>query len=246
MSVLQLERVVKRYADVDEVVNAVDGVSITIERGEMVALYGPSGSGKTSLLLMAAGLLHPDEGSVRFGDRDLALLSDREVVDYQRRDIGFIYQSFHLMGGVPAVENASVKLLADGISLREARTAAKGWLKRVGLEHRLEYPPERLSGGERQRVAIARALVNEPRLILADEPTGSLDTRRGLEILRLLADLAHQQHAAVLLVTHDPQAAGIADRVYGLRDGQLLHGESAAELYEAPIASFSARLAGGA
>lgn len=245
MSVLRLERVVKRYADVDEVVRAVDDVTIVIEPGEILAVYGPSGSGKTTLLLMAAGLLAPDEGTVRFGDRDLAFLSGREVADYQRRDVGFIYQSFHLMSGVPAVENAAVKLLADGVSLRGARSAAARWLERVGLGHRLDHPPERLSGGERQRVAIARALVNEPRLVLADEPTGSLDTRRGLEILRLLADIAHEQQVAVLLVTHDPQAAAIADRVYGLRDGKLLQGESAKELSESPVSAPPARLTGG-
>jgi ABC-type lipoprotein export system ATPase subunit len=243
VSVLQFERVVKRYADVEEVVCAVDRVSVSIEAGEMLALYGPSGSGKTTLLLLAAALLNPDEGRVLFAGKDLASMSGSEIADYQRRDIGFIYQSFHLMSGVPATENAAVKLLADGVSLRDARSAATSWLERIGLGHRLEHVPERLSGGERQRVAIARALVNNPRLILADEPTGSLDTRRGLEILRLLADIAHEQRAAVLLVTHDPQAAMIADRVYGLRDGELLEGESAAELGDTP--ALSTRLARG-
>jgi putative ABC transport system ATP-binding protein len=222
VSVLELRGVVKHYADAEDVVHAVDGVSIAIEPGEILALYGPSGSGKTTLLLLAAALLAPDRGAVRFDGRDLTGLSGSEVADYQRRDVGFIYQSFHLMSGVPAVENAAVKLLADNVSLKDARTAATGWLERVGLEHRLNHVPERLSGGERQRVAIAQALVNKPRLILADEPTGSLDTRRGIEILRLLADIAHEQHAAVLLVTHDPQAAEIADRAYALRDGKLI------------------------
>jgi putative ABC transport system ATP-binding protein len=243
VSVLQLEGVVKRYTDVEEVVRAVDRVSVSIEAGEMLALYGPSGSGKTTLLLLAAALLDPDEGRVLFAGGDLASMSSSEIIDYQRRDIGFIYQSFHLMTGVPATENAAVKLLADGVSLRDARSVAASWLERVGLDHRLEHVPERLSGGERQRVAIARALVNKPRLILADEPTGSLDSRRGLEILRLLAGIAHEQRAAVLLVTHDPQATMIADRVYGLRDGKLFEGGSAAELGDIP--ALSTRLARG-
>lgn len=230
VSVLEFQGVVKHYADVDEVVRAVDDVTFSIKPGEMVALNGPSGSGKTTLLLLATALIKPDAGTVRVGEQDLAILSGRDVADYQRREIGFIYQSFHLMSGVPAVENAAVKLLADGVSLRDARSTAASWLERVGLGHRLDRSPERLSGGERQRVAIARALVNEPRLILADEPTASLDTKRGLEILSLLADIAHEQHSAVLLVTHDPQAAALADRVYGLRDGRLMPGESAAEL----------------
>lgn len=226
VSALAFREVVKHYADADEIVRAVDGVSVAIEPGEMLALYGPSGSGKTTLLLLAAGLIAPDHGSVRFYDTDLEGRSGAEIADYQRRDVGFIYQSFHLMSGVPAVENAAVKLLADGMSLRDARSVATDWLERVGLGHRLNHVPERLSGGERQRVAIARALVNGPRLILADEPTGSLDTRRGLEVLRLLADIAREQRAAVLLVTHDHQAAAIADRVYGLRDGKLAERDS--------------------
>jgi putative ABC transport system ATP-binding protein len=245
VSILRYEGVVKQYADVDEVVCAVDDVSVSIEPGEIFALYGPSGSGKTTLLLLAAALLNPDKGSVVFANRYLANMSSREVADYQRRDIGFIYQSFHLMSGVPAVENAAIKLLADGVTLNDARSTATSWLERVGLGHRLDHTPERLSGGERQRVAIARALVNEPRLILADEPTGSLDSRRGLEILNLLAEIAHEQQAAVLLVTHDPQAAAVADRVHGLRDGKLLQGESAIELSRPSIPSPPTRMAQG-
>jgi putative ABC transport system ATP-binding protein len=221
MSVLDLERVAKRYEEVDDVVRAVDGVSLTIEAGEMIALYGPSGSGKTTLLLLAAGLLAPDVGVVRFAGADLASMGAGELIAVQRRMVGFVYQSPHLMTGVPAVENAAVKLLADGVSLRRARPIAADWLDRVGLGHRLGHTPEHLSGGERQRVAIARALVNQPRLILADEPTGNLDTRRGREVLELIAGIAREQRTGVLLATHDPQAAEIADRVLVLRDGKL-------------------------
>jgi putative ABC transport system ATP-binding protein len=228
VSLLELEKVVKHYTDVDEIVRAVDDVTLAIEPGQVCALYGPSGSGKTTLLLLAAALLAPDQGIVRFAGRDLARLPASELVDYQRREIGFIYQSAHLMTGVPAVENAAVKLLADGLSLRRARAVASEWLERVGLLQRLGHTPEQLSGGERQRVAVARALVNEPRLILADEPTGNLDTRRGSQILQMLATIAREQGAAVLIATHDPQAAAVADAVYGLRDGKL--GDAAVEL----------------
>jgi putative ABC transport system ATP-binding protein len=221
VSILELDRVVKEYPDVDELVRAVDGVTLSIERGQVVALRGPSGSGKTTLLLLAAALLAPDSGTVRFAGRDLASLSASELASYRRRKLGFIYQSTHLMSGVPAVENAAVKLLADGVPLKQARSVAAEWLERVGLLHRLAHTPERLSGGERQRVAIARALVNNPGLILADEPTGNLDSQRGSQILQLLASIAHEQQAAVLIVTHDPQAAAVADRAYGLRDGKL-------------------------
>ncbi len=234
VSLLELDHVAKQYDDVDEVVRAVDDVTMAIAPGEVFALYGPSGAGKTTLLLLAAALLAADRGVVRFAGTDLASLNSSELARYQRREIGFIYQSARLMSGVPAIENAAVKLLADGVSLRDARSTACEWLERVGLRHRLSHTPERLSVGERQRVAIARALVNEPRLILADEPTGNLDTRRGLEILHLLAGIGHEQQAAVILATHDPQAAAVADRVYALRDGKLLDGEAALELQRPP------------
>ena len=221
-AVLELESAVKHYPGFGgEVVRAVDGVTLAVRAGEIVALHGPSGSGKSTMLMLAAGLMAPDAGVVRFEGEDLAELTANETADYQRRKVGFIYQSFHLMAGVPAVENAAIKLLADRVPLGEARRAAIPWLERVGLGERLSHTPDQLSGGERQRVAIARALINEPRVILADEPTGSLDTQRGAEILTLLADIARQQLAAVLLVTHDPQAAAIADRVCTLRDGKL-------------------------
>ena len=221
--VLELDAVVKHYQGFGgEVIRAVDGVTLAVKPGEIVALHGPSGSGKSSLLMLAAALMTPDAGAVRFEGRDLATFSAGEAADYQRRQVGFVYQSFHLMAGVPAVENAAIKLLADRVPLRQARRVATAWLERVGLEARLNHTPDQLSGGERQRVAIARALVNEPRLILADEPTGSLDSRRGGEILGLLAELARAQSAAVLLVTHDPQAAAVADQVCTLRDGKLV------------------------
>ncbi len=236
VGILELDGVVKQFADADEVVRAVDGVSFTVAPGQVCALYGPSGSGKTTLLLLAAALLFPDRGVVRFDGRDLACIPPRELSDHQRREVGFIYQSAHLMSGVPAVENAAVKLLSDGVPMRRARSIACDWLERVGLLHRLEATPERLSGGERQRVAIARALVNEPRLILADEPTGNLDSARGMHILHLLAEIAAERDAAVLLVTHDPQAAAVADSVYSLRDGRLSEGEAALETALSPPA----------
>jgi putative ABC transport system ATP-binding protein len=219
---LELREVVKHYPVSGEVVRAVDGLTLTVARGELVALFGPSGSGKTTVLLLAAGLLAPDAGSVRFGDSDVASLSEDAAARYQRHEVGFISQSFDLMPGVSALDNAAVKLLADRVPLSRARRRAVPWLERVGLGHRLDSPPERLSGGERQRVAIARALVNEPGLILADEPTGSLDSHHGDGVLALLAELGRDRGAAVVLVTHDPQAARIADRIEALRDGRLV------------------------
>jgi putative ABC transport system ATP-binding protein len=216
VSALELQSVVKHYSGPSEVVRAVDGVTLTIEPGEIAVLFGPSGSGKSTLLMLAAGLLAPDLGTVRFDGRDLAGCSAGELADYQRREVGFIYQAAHLMSGVPAVENAAIKLLADRVPLRRACREAVPWLERVGLGRRLEHTPER------QRVAVARALVNSPRLILADEPTGSLDSRRGKEILSLLAELCRERRTAILLATHDLQAAEITDRLYTLKDGRLI------------------------
>jgi putative ABC transport system ATP-binding protein len=222
VSVLELRGVVKHYPAPDgEIVRAVDGVTLTLEPGAMLALYGPSGSGKTTLLLMVAGLLRPDAGEIAFGEVDVGQLSSEELVDYQRHAVGLISQSLDLMPGVPALENATTKLLADSIPLARARGMAAPWLERVGLGRRLNHCPEQLSRGECQRVAIARALVNGPCLILADEPTASLDTERGAEILELLAGITHDHDVATLLVTHDPQAAAFADEVMTLRDGRL-------------------------
>jgi len=221
MSGLELHGVVKHYASGGELVRAVDGVTLSIEPGEVLALWGPSGSGKTTLLLLAAGLLAPDAGSVRFDGCDLGGLSDEQLAEYQRREVGFVSQSFDLMPGVPAIDNAAVKLLADRVPLQAARREAMPWMERVGLTRRLYHLPAQLSGGERQRVAIARALANGPRLLLADEPTGNLDTQRGAEVLTLLMRVSREHDTAVVLVTHDPLAAQMADRVMGLRDGRL-------------------------
>jgi putative ABC transport system ATP-binding protein len=219
--VLELRGVVKHYRTGDEVVRAVDGVSLTVERGEIVALYGPSGSGKTTLLMVAAGLSRPDAGEVLCGGRDVAGMSAREATFYRRTQLGAIWQQFHLIPAMPAIDNAGLKLVAGGASRRRARAQVAPWLDRVGLSERSGHPPERLSQGERQRVAIARALANGPGLVLADEPTGSLDTGRAESVLALLADLSHSEGLAVLLVTHDPEAAAFADRVRTLRDGKL-------------------------
>jgi len=218
---LELEKVVKHYHGAGEEVRAVDGVSLTVSPGEMVALYGPSGSGKTTLLLLIAGLLKPEAGVIRYAGRDLASLTDDQTSEHLLRDVGFVFQGFHLMPRVSAIENAARKALLQDIGMSMARARAIPWLERVGLGDRLHHTPEKLSGGERQRVAIARALTCEPGLILADEPTGNLDSNRSREIVELLGSIAHEREAIVLLVTHDQEAAAVADRCYTLRDGQL-------------------------
>jgi putative ABC transport system ATP-binding protein len=219
---LELHDVVKHYrVGEGEIVRAVDGVSLSVARGELVALYGPSGSGKTTLLMLIAGLLTPDSGSVTLSGREVSKLSERERAHYRRNELGFIRQSLDLIPGVRADDNAALKLLAS-TGRRDAQRRVAPLLERLGLDGRALQRAEQLSMGERQRVMIARALSTEPSLVLADEPTGSLDTDRGMEVLSLLADVCHESNVGVLLVTHDPRAAALADRVRALRDG-LLH-----------------------
>lgn len=202
-------------------VRAVDGVSLSVGAGEFIALYGPSGSGKTTLLMLIAALLHPDGGSVELDDRDISRLSDREAAHYRLHELGFVRQSLNLIPGASALDNAALKLMGTEVGSRAARRRIIPLLDRLGLGERLSHRAEQLSMGERQRVMIARALSTDPKLLLADEPTGSLDTERGRQVLSLVSETCREREVAVLLVTHDPQAAAFADRVFTLRDGRL-------------------------
>lgn len=220
---LELERVVKHYRSGEEDVVAVNDVSLRVDAGEMLALQGPSGSGKTTLLLLAACALRADGGSVRYRGRDLAGFTERDAAQYLLSEVGLIAQSthHHLMAHVPAAENTATKLLLGGVPLPEAHERALRSLEQVGLGERTRRTPQGSLGGERQRVVIARALAAEPKLILADEPTANLDSQRSREIVALLAQLAHERGAGVLLVTHDAEATAAADRVLALRDGRI-------------------------
>jgi len=220
--VLEIHKLVKHYpSGGGEVVRALDGVSMSIMAGELVALYGPSGSGKTTLLMIVAALLRPDGGAVTVNGRDITCLSARDAARYRRVDLGYVSQSLDLMPGVPAIDNAALKLFDLRIGVREAHRRITPLLERLGLGERLRHRPDQLSTGERQRVLIARALATGPRLVLADEPTGNLDTKRSREVLTLLTEICQEQNVAMLLVTHDPQAATYASRVHTLSDGQL-------------------------
>jgi putative ABC transport system ATP-binding protein len=227
--VLELRELVKHYhVGEGEAVRAVDGVSLSIGAGELVALYGPSGSGKTTLLMLIAALLAPDRGAVFVDGREVSALSQNEAARYRLRELGYIDQSLQLLAGARVIENAAMKLwMSDP---RGAERRVKPLLERLGLGERLRHRPDQLSMGERQRVMIARALSTDPKLLLADEPTGSLDTRRGREVLGLLRELCHERGMAVLLVTHDPQAAAFADSAHALRDGRLVEYEPEAPL----------------
>jgi putative ABC transport system ATP-binding protein len=218
---LELCDLVKHYRAVGgEPVVAVDGVSLTVAPGETVALYGPSGSGKTTLLLMVAMLLAPTSGRVVIAGRDVATLSEREASHFRLSELGFIRQSFDLLPGVSALDNATLKLLKTR-RWGEARREVAPLLEQLGLGERMRHRSETLSMGERQRVMIARALSTQPRLLLADEPTGSLDSHRGREVLELLRELSRERDVATMIVSHDPMAAAYADRALALRDGRL-------------------------
>lgn len=217
---LELRDLVKHYQiGSDEVIRAVDGVSMTVAHGEFVALYGPSGSGKTTLLELIAGLKDPDSGSVLVNGRDVFEMSRKEGHDYRLNQLGIIGQPHNLIPGAKAIQNASLKLLLANV--RNAPSAIEPLLAQLGLGKRLQHRTEQLSMGERQRVLIALALSTNPELVLADEPTGSLDTQRTMEVLGLLRNLCRERKMALLLATHDPQAATFADQVHELRDGCL-------------------------
>jgi putative ABC transport system ATP-binding protein len=218
---LELEGVCKCYPTPGELVVAARDVSLIVEPGEVVAVVGPSGSGKSTLLLMIGALLSPDEGSIRFQGRELGSMSERERTRYRRSNIGFVFQDYDLLPGASAVDNVALPLWMNRIAWREARVQAGDLLDRLELSHRAGFLPSRLSGGERQRVAVARALAIKPSLVLADEPTGKLDTARGEEVLTALRELARSQDTAVILVTHDARATSYADRVCDLKDGEL-------------------------
>jgi putative ABC transport system ATP-binding protein len=218
---LELERACKGYTTPGGYIQAVDDVSMNVNPGEIVMIYGPSGSGKTTLLLLAGGLARAESGHVRFEGRDLAALSRQEILAYRRTRLGFVFQSFNLIAGLTAMENVAMPLLLSGIDHRRSHERALAVLDRVGVLSRASHVPAKLSGGEQQRVAIARALVVEPRLILADEPTGDLDTETGGDMLGLLSACSREQATATILVTHDPGVSTYADRVIGMRDGKL-------------------------
>jgi putative ABC transport system ATP-binding protein len=218
--VLELRDLVKHYrVGEGEPIRAVDGVSMQVAAGEFVALYGPSGSGKTTLLELIAGLSQPDGGTVLVGGRDVLAMSRRESDEYRLRHLGIIGQPHNLIPGARAIENASLKLWLS--NKRQARNIIEPLLERLGLGERMLHRTEQLSMGERQRVLIAMALATDPKLILADEPTGTLDTQRTKEVLGLLRELCRERGAAIVLATHDPLAAAFADQVHELRDGRL-------------------------
>ena len=226
MTVVDVQGVVKEYSRGHQRIRALDAVSLTVEPGELLCIMGPSGSGKSTLLHLLGGLDTPTEGRIVVAGRNLADLSDEELTDFRRNHVGFVFQFFNLLPTLSAWENVAVPRLLDGQRLGRSRDEAAALLEQVGLGERTDHRPAELSGGEMQRVAIARALINDPSLVLADEPTGNLDSRSGAVVLELLRQSAAGDGRALVMVTHDEHVARVADRVVELADGRLVDAES--------------------
>jgi len=222
MSIVETHELTKVYGQGETAVTALDGVNLHVEPGEFVAVMGPSGCGKSTLLHLIGGLDRPTSGQVILDGRKLAQLNDNALTELRRRKVGFVFQFYNLIPVLTAVENAALPLILDGVSSGEARARATQWLERIGMQDRLTHRPDALSGGQQQRVAIARALATEPALILADEPTGNLDSRAGDDIARLLRQISDEWGRAILMVTHDPRISAYANRIVLLKDGTIV------------------------
>ena len=223
MSLIQSEDLTKIYGKGEAAVVALDHVNMSVNAGEVVAVMGPSGCGKSTLLHLLGGLDRPTEGRVMIDGTALSTLSDDALTRIRRRKIGFVFQFFNLIPILSSVENAALPLILDGKNSAQANQKATEWLQKVGLGARLSNRPDQLSAGQQQRVAIARALISDPVLVLADEPTGNLDSRASDEIAGLLRQVAKEWGRAVLMVTHDPRIAAYADRIIFLKDGKMVN-----------------------
>jgi putative ABC transport system ATP-binding protein len=217
---IRLENVVKGYRRGEQEVRALNGVSLRLDKGQFLSIMGPSGSGKSTLLNLIGGLDQPTTGEIFLDGEPLHGISDDALTLVRRKKVGFIFQFFNLLPMLTAVENVALPLLLDGLSFSRIKDKAVQMLEMVGLQGRIEHRPEQLSGGEMQRVAIARALISNPSVLLADEPTGNLDSQRSLEILEILKQL-NKEGQTIVMVTHDPMAAAFASRIIRLKDGLL-------------------------
>ena len=219
---LEVTNLTKAFGSGSNKLQVLKGVDMEIKQGEMVALMGPSGSGKSTLLNIIGGLLSGDSGTIQLGDKSYGTKSPANVVDVRRESVGWIFQDFHLLDNLTAVDNVAIALELSGLSSREADEAAKIALSKVGLADRMHHVPDQLSGGQQQRVAIARAIAGNRPVLLADEPTGNLDIASGKEVLQLFKELCHDEvnPISILMVTHDPDLASNADRMLLLNDGK--------------------------
>jgi putative ABC transport system ATP-binding protein len=220
MAILKLTDICKDYQQGREPVRVLKNICLTVEKGDYLAIMGPSGSGKTTLMNIIGCLDVPTSGSYELEGRDLKDLSDDELADIRNKYIGFVFQSFHLLPKMDALENVALPLLYAGVPLKERRARAEEALKAVGLEERIHFLPNQLSGGQCQRVAIARAMVTKPALLLADEPTGALDTKSGNQIMEIFRQLS-REGMTIIMITHEPSIAACADKTLHILDGEL-------------------------
>jgi len=219
---LETSNLCKQYLMGEVTVDALRSVDLSVQQGEFVAVMGPSGSGKSTLLHLMGGLDTPTDGDIVLGGKRLAHLSDDDITIVRRRQVGFIFQFFNLLPTLSAAENVALPLLIDGKRIEDYETRVDDLLDMVGLADRKHHRPDQLSGGQQQRVAIARAFVTEPKIVLADEPTGNLDSKSGATVLEMLRQTCKDLNATVVMVTHDPRAASYADRVVFLQDGRTV------------------------
>ena len=220
MALIETRDLWKTYVMGDEEIHALKGVSISIERGEYVAIMGPSGSGKSTLMNLIGCLDTPSKGTYLLNEKEVSLMNDNELARIRNEEIGFVFQTFNLLPRATALHNVELPLVYAGMGKKERLEQAKAAIEKVELTHRMTHKPNELSGGQRQRVAIARALVNNPSILLADEPTGNLDSKTGVEIMALFARL-HQGGNTIIVVTHEADIAAYAHRVIAIRDGQV-------------------------
>jgi putative ABC transport system ATP-binding protein len=228
MNIVEVRGVTKNYTLGEVEVQAVRGIDLVVRKGELLAIIGPSGSGKSTLLTMLGAIETPTTGSILLEGVDYATLGDDDRTLLRRRRIGFIFQAFNLLPTLTALENAALPLELDGVQEAEARQRAADQLSQVDLADRLGHLPSTMSGGQQQRVAVARALVIKPALVLADEPTGNLDSVASSQVMTLLRELVDNQHQTVVMVTHDLDIAALADRVIRMRDGHIVNDEAPA------------------
>lgn len=219
--IVRLEKITKEYTQGTFRFNAVENINLIVEKGEFLAISGPSGSGKSTLLNLIGCIDSPTTGEIIINGKNVVNFNDRELSKIRRDDIGFVHQFFNLMPTMSAIENVSLPLVLAGKKSKEIEKKSIDLLSKVGLENRMNFLPQQLSGGEMQRVAIARAFINTPSLLLADEPTGNLDSSRGKEILKLISILSKEDNVTVLMVSHDPKALSSASRRVEIRDGKL-------------------------
>ncbi len=220
--IIQIHDLHRDFAMGDQVVHALDGVSVDVRHGEFLAVMGPSGSGKSTLLYLLGGLDRPTEGKIWINGREITQLDENDLASYRGKEIGFIFQSFHLVPTMSALQNVEFPMIFDRIPPQTRRAHARTLLERVGLGDRMDHKPAELSGGQQQRVAIARALANDPQIVLADEPTGNLDSQTGQEVMELLEQLNQEEERTIVIVSHDPAVMDYATQAIRLLDGKIV------------------------